>query len=251
MCLTKTNPVRAACIGIIEYPQSSSNKYFDGFITFFIVLNTIVLCLPNTSVCTSYYACDYAGEPTLSDLAGFNEVGRAAVAAHVRVLSDARCDTRPALSRADAQAMEWVFNIVFLIECVVKIIALGFIMGPNAYLKESWNILDFIVVVSSLILIAEIPGVPNLRMLRTFRMLRPLKSVNKLPGLKKLIVAMLNSIPKLANVLVLLVFVLYIFSIIGITFFMGHQVRQLPRRDQSAHPESHPSPVFLPKRALT
>ena len=27
MCLTKTNPVRAACIGIIEYPQSSSNKY--------------------------------------------------------------------------------------------------------------------------------------------------------------------------------------------------------------------------------
>ena len=51
--------------------------------------------------------------------------------------------------------------------------------------------------------------------------------------------------------LVLLVFVLYIFSIIGITFFMGHQVRQLPRRDQSAHPESHPSPVFLPKRALS
>ena len=62
-------------------------------------------------------------------------------------------------------------------------------------------------------------------MLRTFRMLRPLKSVNKLPGLRKLITAMLNSLPKLANVLVLLVFVLYIFSIIGITFFMGVQVR--------------------------
>ena len=152
--------------------------------------------------------------------------------------------------------MEWVFNIVFFIECVVKVIALGFIFGENAYLKESWNILDFIVVVSSVLtapfIPEEISGVlPNLRMLRTFRMLRPLKSVNKLPGLKKLIVAMLNSIPKLANVLVLLVFVLYIFSIIGITFFMGHQVRQLPRRDQSAHPESHPSPVFLPKRALT
>ena len=44
--------------------------------TFFIILNTIVLCLPNTSVCTSYYACDYAGEPTLSDLAGFNTVSR-------------------------------------------------------------------------------------------------------------------------------------------------------------------------------
>ena len=236
MCLTKTNPVRAACISIIEYPPSSSNKWFDGFITFFIVLNTIVLCLPNTSVCTSYYACDYAGEPTLSHLATFNEVSHSRdVRTCARALWHASV-TRAAFSLADAQAMEYIFNIVFLIECVVKIIALGFIVGPNAYLKESWNILDFIVVVSSLILMANIPGVPNLRMLRTFRMLRPLKSVNKLPGLKKLIVAMLNSIPKLANVLVLLVFVLYIFSIIGITFFMGHQVRQLPSREQKRSP---------------
>ena len=100
MCLTKTNPVRAACIGIIEYPPSSSNKWFDGFITFFIILNTIVLCLPNTSVCTSYYACDYAGEPTLSDLAGFNTVSRSrGVRACARALWHASVTPRPLFSR--------------------------------------------------------------------------------------------------------------------------------------------------------
>ena len=78
MCLTKTNPVRAACIGIIEYPQSSSNKYFDGFITFFIVLNTIVLCLPNTSVCTSDGACDWMREPTHAGIYDFNNASSGA-----------------------------------------------------------------------------------------------------------------------------------------------------------------------------
>jgi hypothetical protein len=50
---------------------------------------------------------------------------------------------------------------------------------------------------------------------------------------------MLNSIPKLANVLFLLVFLLYIFSIIGITFFMGLQVRALRARSAPAISWSH------------
>ena len=44
---------------------------------------------------------------------------------------------------------------LFTLECMLKIIGMGFICGTNAYLKDAWNWLDFIVVVSSLL--TEIP----------------------------------------------------------------------------------------------
>ena len=33
---------------------------------------------------------------------------------------------------------------------VLKILGLGFIFGKNSYLKDSWNVLDFVIVVTSL-----------------------------------------------------------------------------------------------------
>ena len=43
------------------------------------------------------------------------------------------------------------FTVAFCIEASLKILAMGFIMGKGAYLKDAWNWLDFIVVVSSLL----------------------------------------------------------------------------------------------------
>ena len=43
-------------------------------------------------------------------------------------------------------SLEPVFNIVFMLECVCKIIAFGFVQGKTGYLKDSWNKLDFFVV---------------------------------------------------------------------------------------------------------
>ena len=40
-----------------------------------------------------------------------------------------------------------VFSALFLVECLVKIFALGFIVGPSTYLKDAWNYLDFAVVI--------------------------------------------------------------------------------------------------------
>ena len=48
-----------------------------------------------------------------------------------------------------------VFVIFFTVECLLKIIGMGFIIEPGSYLREAWNWLDFIVVVSSLL--TEIP----------------------------------------------------------------------------------------------
>lgn len=49
------------------------------------------------------------------------------------------------------EKMEPVFMYIFLLECVSKILAMGWILGRNSYLDDAFNWLDFIVVVSSLL----------------------------------------------------------------------------------------------------
>jgi hypothetical protein len=41
-----------------------------------------------------------------------------------------------------------IFTIIYLVEAVLKILAAGFIFHNTAYLREHWNVLDFIVVMS-------------------------------------------------------------------------------------------------------
>jgi voltage-dependent calcium channel L type alpha-1D len=111
--------------------------------------------------------------------------------------------------------LEPFFTCIFTLEAITKIVALGF----TVYIRDGWNRLDFLVVVAGAMEL--LPGVPKLSMLRTFRILRPLRSLSKFPGLRRVITAMLNSLPGLMDVVLLLCFVLAIFSILGIQFFMG------------------------------
>jgi hypothetical protein len=47
--------------------------------------------------------------------------------------------------------MTTIISIFFVGEAVIKIISMGFIIGENTYLKDSWNILDFVIVFSSIL----------------------------------------------------------------------------------------------------
>jgi len=49
-----------------------------------------------------------------------------------------------------------VFVSFFALECILKILGMGFILEEGSYLRDAWNWLDFIVVVSSLL--TEIPA---------------------------------------------------------------------------------------------
>lgn len=42
-----------------------------------------------------------------------------------------------------------VFNLLYFLEMVLKVVGLGFVLGEDAYLRDSWNILDFVIVVSA------------------------------------------------------------------------------------------------------
>ena len=113
---------------------------------------------------------------------------------------------------------EVVFTVVFSIECMLKVFGMGF-TGKKSYLKDRWNWLDFLVVITSWL--SYVPAIPNVSVLRTFRVLRPLKSISTNPGLQSLVVSILNSIPQLVGVLVLLFFVFCLFGIAGLQMFSG------------------------------
>ena len=75
--------------------------------------------------------------------------------------------------------------------------------------------------ITSCSILGLIPGVPNFSVLRSFRVLRPLRSVSKLPSLRKIATAFIESIGDLANVMVLLLFIIGCFTLFGVTFWRG------------------------------
>lgn len=120
---------------------------------------------------------------------------------------------------------EPLFIGAFLIECIFKVIAYGFIMSKKTYLRDPWNWLDFIVVVTGTFQFimerTSTEGGTNLGFLRVFRVMRPLRSLTTLPELKMLVNTVLSSVPRLINVILMTVFLLTICGILGMNFWQG------------------------------
>ena len=133
-CFTVDHPVRKLCIRIVEHPK------FDFFILGLIAANTVLLCL---------------SEP--------------------EKLADRGCGAHSSIG-ARNQAMEnseLVFTVLFATEALTKMIALGFVgkhvsssKKVKPYLRDSWNAMDFVIVIFSIL--TQLPGVgdSNLSTLR-------------------------------------------------------------------------------------
>ena len=57
-------------------------------------------------------------------------------------------------------------------------IAMGLILHPGAYFRVPWNLLDFVIVVTSLASLAADVNIVALRSLRLLRVLRPLRLIS-------------------------------------------------------------------------
>jgi hypothetical protein len=62
----------------------------------------------------------------------------------------------------------------------LKILALGFIFNKGAYMRDAWNILDFIIIASGYIGMILAGGGVNLSVLRSFRVIRPLRTISSI-----------------------------------------------------------------------
>ncbi|CAF97673.1 unnamed protein product, partial [Tetraodon nigroviridis] len=115
--------------------------------------------------------------------------------------------------------LEYTFTAIYTFESVIKIFARGFCVVPFSFLRDPWNWLDFTVIVMAYV--TEFVDLGNVSALRTFRVLRALKTISVIPGLKTIVGALIQSVRKLADVMILTVFCLSVFALIGLQLFMG------------------------------
>lgn len=45
------------------------------------------------------------------------------------------------------EQVEYVFLIIFTVETFLKILAYGLVMHPSSYIRNGWNLLDFVIVI--------------------------------------------------------------------------------------------------------
>ena len=113
-------------------------------------------------------------------------------------------------------------------EMCLKILGMGFVFNPGAYLRDYFNILDFFIVMSAYLSMLQSSGDSgseggglSLSSLRAFRVLRPLRAVNNIPGLRLIVQSIVSALPLLKDTIIVLLFFFLVFAIGGINLFMG------------------------------
>ena len=116
-----------------------------------------------------------------------------------------------------------VMTILFLIEMTLKVVGMGFILCSSAYLRNSWNVLDFVIILVSVagIVLKGVVDLAFLKSLRAMRGLRPLRMVSRAPGMKMVVNAIFIALPACINVVMVVMMCFLVFAIMGSTFFSG------------------------------
>uniref|UniRef100_A0A3B5AN67 Voltage-dependent L-type calcium channel subunit alpha n=1 Tax=Stegastes partitus TaxID=144197 RepID=A0A3B5AN67_9TELE len=137
-------------------------------------------------------------------------------------------------TNSNLESLEYIFLIIFSIECFLKIVAYGFLFHADAYLRNCWNILDFVCVSVGLFTVAvdainHISGVEapvgekgggfDMKALRAFRVLRPLRLVSGVPSLQVVMNSILKSMLPLFHITLLVFFMVTIYSIMALELF--------------------------------
>uniref|UniRef100_A0A672NEA8 Voltage-dependent P/Q-type calcium channel subunit alpha-1A n=1 Tax=Sinocyclocheilus grahami TaxID=75366 RepID=A0A672NEA8_SINGR len=108
---------------------------------------------------------------------------------------------------------------IFCFESGIKILALGFAFHKGSYLRNGWNVMDFVVVLTGIL--STVGSDFDLRTLRAVRVLRPLKLVSGIPSLQVVLKSIMKAMIPLLQIGLLLFFAILMFAIIGLEFYMG------------------------------
>ncbi|XP_034983222.1 voltage-dependent L-type calcium channel subunit alpha-1C isoform X7 [Zootoca vivipara] len=209
LCLTLKNPIRRACISIVEW------KPFEIIILLTIFANCVALAI------------------------------------YIPFPEDDSNATNSNLER-----VEYLFLIIFTVEAFLKVIAYGLLFHPNAYLRNGWNLLDFIIVVVGLFSAileqaTKADGVNSIggkgagfdvKALRAFRVLRPLRLVSGVPSLQVVLNSIIKAMVPLLHIALLVLFVIIIYAIIGLELFMGKMHKTCYVSLSETPAEEEPSP---------
>ncbi|KAM9344014.1 LOW QUALITY PROTEIN: voltage-dependent L-type calcium channel subunit alpha-1D [Pholidichthys leucotaenia] len=212
-CLTLNNPIRRACISLVEW------KPFDIFILLSIFANCVALAI----------YIPFPGDDSNS-------------------------------TNQELETVEYAFLIIFTIETFLKIIAYGLVMHQNSYVRNGWNMLDFVIVIVGLfsVLLEMItkdadsggqsggkPGGFDVKALRAFRVLRPLRLVSGVPSLQVVLNSIIKAMVPLLHIALLVLFVIIIYAIIGLELFIGKMHATCYVIQTGALAEEEPTPCAV------
>ncbi|XP_068190490.1 voltage-dependent L-type calcium channel subunit alpha-1D isoform X4 [Antennarius striatus] len=212
-CLTLNNPIRRACISLVEW------KPFDIFILLSIFANCVALAI----------YIPFPGDDSNS-------------------------------TNQELETVEYAFLIIFTIETFLKIIAYGLVMHQNSYVRNGWNMLDFVIVIVGLFsVVLEMitkdadsggqsggkPGGFDVKALRAFRVLRPLRLVSGVPSLQVVLNSIIKAMVPLLHIALLVLFVIIIYAIIGLELFIGKMHATCYLKQTGAFAEEEPTPCAI------
>ena len=112
------------------------------------------------------------------------------------------------------EIFEIVCLSIFTMEMFIKVTAMGLVRGNKTYLRNPWNILDFIVVILGWL--TFVPGISSFTPIRMLRLLRPLSTISRIPSLRRIVRAIIVSIPELFDVSILIFLLMLIFGCAGL-----------------------------------
>uniref|UniRef100_A0A8D3BXC2 Calcium channel, voltage-dependent, N type, alpha 1B subunit, a n=1 Tax=Scophthalmus maximus TaxID=52904 RepID=A0A8D3BXC2_SCOMX len=153
-------------------------------------------------------------------------------------------DKTPMSERLDDT--EPYFIGIFCFEAGIKIIAQGFAFHKDSYLRNGWNVMDFVVVLTGIL--ATVGADFDLRTLRAVRVLRPLKLVSGIPSLQVVLKSIMKAMVPLLQIGLLLFFAILMFAIIGLDFYMDKFHRTCFRIDTGEQAADFPCGLEAPAR---
>lgn len=132
-------------------------------------------------------------------------------------MEDPESDKMKVLEKIDI-----AMTAVFSLEAMLKIVTVGFLLnGKRSYLLDTWNMLDFIIVVLSIVSLNITADISFVKVLRVARILRPLRLIQHAQGLKIAIQALFKSVPQIMRLQVVVLFMLFMISILLTSLLSG------------------------------
>ena len=135
-------------------------------------------------------------------------------------LEDPNSDKRVRLNYLDQ-----FFTGVFTLELVLKVIVQGFLYcGKSSYMRQNWNILDFLIVVFSLtplILKNVDQQFKYTAVFRVIKLLKPFRMISRSESLKVALISLFKSMSKINSVIAISFMFFTLLSIIAINQFKG------------------------------
>ena len=154
--------------------------------------------------------------------------------------------TDPTISTSEREAGGWqaalyYFDLaclgIYVIEAFAKMVAMGAFMGPSAYIADSWNRLDFLVIILSWSgWIGSRVGFQGptrgFNALRVFRAIKPLRVIKSLPGICAILDSLSQSVPLLASTTLLFLFFFFTFAVVALEFYQNSLGRRCTINDE-------------------